>query len=147
MLVSVTESIRIEAPPEIVFDFTQDWTARARWDASVLEARVLAGTPLPRVAVRLAGGTSGVFAYRLFERPRRTSVALLEVRSALLDGGGGSWSYAAHEDGTLWTVTNSLHLRSPIVGWILAPFVRVALRRGTRAALAAAKAAIERARA
>ena len=145
MLVSCTESIFVARPPETVFDFTQAYAGRPRWDASVLEARVLQAAPLPRVAVRLAGGVSGVFEYRLFERPLRTSVALVEVRSALVDGGGGSWSYAAREGGTLWTATNSLRFKSRVAGWILGRFVRSALRRGTRAALAAAKAELERA--
>ncbi|MCC7013865.1 MAG: SRPBCC family protein [Planctomycetes bacterium] len=144
MLVAITESIVVARPPEAGFDFTQDYARRTSRDRGVLSAEVLERAPLPRVRVELAGGVRGVFEYKLFERPLRTSVALTEVRSPLFSGGGGSWSYEAHDGGTLWTVTNSVRFRSRIVGWLLGPWTRFVLRRGTRAALRAAKLELER---
>ena len=144
MLVATTESIVVARPPEAVFDFTQDYARRTSWDRGVLSAEVLQRAPLPRVRVELAGGVRGVFEYKLFERPLRTSVALTEVRSPLFSGGGGSWSYQEHAGGTLWTVTNALRFKSRLAGWMLGPWTRFALRRGTRAALRAAKLELER---
>ena len=140
---TVTASVFVRRPAEFVWDFTQDYARRPEWDASVLEATVLEHEPLPRVRVRCAGGLSCVFRYRGFDRPRRTSVSMEEVRSLLIQGGGGSWSYEAREGGTLWTQTNSLMLRP---GWwrqLLAPVVRRSLRAATRRAMQRARALLE----
>jgi hypothetical protein len=141
--IRVSEELFVGRPPEAVWDFTQDYSRRAAWDPSVREARVLEAAPLPRVAVRCAGGLSAVFRYKLFDRPQRTSVAMEEVRSWLVAGGGGSWSYQARDGGTLWTQVNSLELGD---GWwrrLLAPLVRRQLRAGTRRAMLRAKAMLE----
>jgi hypothetical protein len=143
MLVTVTESVQIARPPEVVWDFTQDYGRRAQWDPGILEAEVLASAPALRVRVRAAGGLRGVFVYKLFDRPRRTSVVLDEVESPLLAGGGGSWSYEARDGGTWWTQTNSLRFKSRFWFALLGGLVRRQLRNGTRKAMHAAKRMIE----
>jgi hypothetical protein len=140
---TVTASVLVHRPVEAVWDFTQDFSRRAEWDASVLQATVLEREPLPRVRIRGAGGLRCVLRYRSFDRPRRTSVSLEEVSSPLIQAGGGSWSYEAREDGTLWTQTNSLTLRP---GWwrrLLAPLVRRGLEVATRRAMHRAQALLE----
>ncbi|MBI5364961.1 MAG: SRPBCC family protein [Planctomycetes bacterium] len=39
--VTVIQSIYVNAPPERVFDATEDWAKRAEWDATVLAAEML----------------------------------------------------------------------------------------------------------
>src|SRR5882672_2740781 len=143
MLVTVTENLQIARPPEVVWDFTQDYSRRAQWDQGILTAEVLAPSPALRVRVRAAGGVRGVFEYKLFDRPRRTSVVLTEVQSALLAGGGGSWSYEARDGGTWWTQTNSLRFKNGILFALLGGLVRWQLRSGTRKAMQTAKQMLE----
>jgi hypothetical protein len=66
---------------------------------------------------------------------------LSEVESALITGGGGSWSFEARDGGTLWTQTNSIEVRA--IAALLAPLVRWNLRRATRRAMRTAKRALE----
>lgn len=139
----VQQRIRIEAPPEVVWDFTQDYTRRLQWDPSLLSCEVLEREPRLRVAVRAPGALQCVFEYRLLERPHRTSVAMTEVRSALVAGGGGAWTYRADGGGTWWEVTNSITLKSRLAGLLLGPLIRWQLGRTTRVALQRAKRAIE----
>jgi hypothetical protein len=141
--VTVTSSIFVRRPPTSVWDFTQDFACRPDWDAGVLEAEVIRREPVRLVRVRCAGGLRGVFRYVRFEPPRHASVALDDVRSVLVEGGGGAWSYEAEDGGTRWTQTNSLVLRA---GWwrrALAPLVRRQLDRSTRRAMRTAKALLE----
>jgi hypothetical protein len=141
--VTVTESLFVKAPPEAVWDFTQDYARRHEWDRSILEARVVEGGAAPRVAFRAAGGVSGLLQYKQFARPRQTSLAMEEVKSWLVEGGGGSWSYEAKDGGTLWTQTNGLIVKP---GWwrrLLLPMVATNLRTATRAAMHRARELLE----
>lgn len=143
-LVTVTESVFVRCTPEVLWDYTQDYAHRCEWDASVREVNVLATQPVPRVRVDCAGGVRAVFQYKQFDRPVRTSLAMEDVESAWIEGGGGSWSYERQGEGTLWTQTNSLRIRPG--GWrtLLAPLVRAQLRRTTRKAMSRAKRIVER---
>jgi hypothetical protein len=141
--ITVTESIHVRATPAALFDFTQDYTRRVTWDTSILECVVLEMRPVPRVRIRARGGLRAVFQYRQFERPRRTSLAMEEVESAWIEGGGGSWSYEESDGGTLWTQTNTLIVRD---GWwraLFTPAIRANLRSATRRALARGKSMVE----
>lgn len=140
--ITVAESIYVQVTPSALFDFTQDYTRRVQWDASILEAVVLETRPVPRVRIR-ARGMRAVFQYRQFERPRRTSLAMEEVESAWIAGGGGSWSYEERDGGTLWTQTNTLIVRD---GWwraLFVPAIRGRLRSATRRTLERAKQMVE----
>jgi hypothetical protein len=136
--VAITESVEVARPPEAVFDFTQDYGRRTSWDATVVRADVLERDP-PRLRVELAGGVSAVFQYRLFRRPERTSMAMVDVRSWWMEGGGGSWQYVATPTGTRWTATNSITLRSGPLGSLLRPLVVRQARSALRAAMRRAK--------
>lgn len=140
---TVTHSIWIAHPPEEVWDFTQDYARRPTWDSTVLDAEVLRVDPVPRVRVRCAGGLRAVFQYRQFDRPSRTSLAMEEVRSPLVVGGGGAWSYEARDGGTVWTQTNTLVLR-PGGGYrVILPLVRWQLGVSTRRAMERVKRELE----
>jgi len=83
------------------------------------------------------------YQYKLFARPRRTTLAMEDVKSWMFLGGGGSWAYDPEADGTRWTQTNTVVLRSHLAGPFLAPVVRWQLRRMTRQGMRTAKRLIE----
>lgn len=143
MIVTVTESLWIERPPDVVWDFTQDYDRRAEWDPEVLSAEVIQSVPRRRIRIRGRGGLRGVLEYKLFDRPRRTSVALTEVRSLFVEGGGGSWTYEPKNAGTEWTQTNTVRLKNRLVFWLFASFARHNLERSTRLAMTNAKRLLE----
>jgi hypothetical protein len=142
--VSVTESVTIAGrSPEEVWDFTQDYARRSSWDDSILAAEVLPGAQPLRVRVRARGGLTATFQYRQFDRPTQTSVAMQETSSWLIEGGGGSWSYARCAGGTTWTQTNTLLIKP---GWwrrLLVPSVRWQLASSTAKAIAKARSILE----
>ena len=142
-MVTVTESVLVRRPRQVVWDFTQDYLRRREWDASILEASVIHQAPTPRVQIRSVGGLRAVFQYRQFDRPSRTSLSMEEVQSFLIFGGGGSWAYDDKDGGTLWTQTNTLTLKP---GWwrrLLAPLIRRQLKTSTRRAMQKAKKILE----
>ena len=65
---------------------------------------------------------------RTVRRPERTSAAFVDVESAWLSGGGGSWQYEPAGRGTDWTQTNTLELRPGWLFRLLAPLVERNLR-------------------
>jgi polyketide cyclase/dehydrase/lipid transport protein len=141
-VVSVTETIWVERSPEVVWDYTQDYTRRTEWDAGVAEATVLGLDPRT-VRVRIPGLGSMTMQYRLDRRPERTSAAFMDVESSWISGGGGSWEYEAADGGTRWQQTNSLELKRPRLAFLLAPLLERGLRRSTKRAMAEAKRRLE----
>lgn len=140
--VTIREAIVISRPPEAVWDFTQDYARRTLWDRTVLGAEELQRAPRV-VKVRGAGGLVFIARYKQEDRPRRTSLAMTDVQSRIVVGGGGSWEYRAVDGGTELVQTNTLALASA-VGWLFAPLVRWRLRAETRRALRKAKELLER---
>lgn len=143
MNVTVKDEVFIAAPPEAVWDYTQDWTHRTEWDDSVLEAKVQADDPRV-VRVRATGGVTSTVRYKLYDRPHRTSLGMDELSSRWITGGGGSWEYVAYDGGTEFRQTNTIAIRGGLLGWLLGPVVRWQLRRVTRRMLEKAKAILEK---
>ena len=81
--------------------------------------------------------------YKLDRRPERTSAAFVDVESAWISGGGGSWEYEAVDGGTRWQQTNSLELKRPRLAVLLGPLLERGLRRSTQRAMADAKRRLE----
>ncbi len=105
---------------------------------------MLSSHPVPRVRVRARGGLTAVFQYRQFERPASTSLAMLEVSSRLIDGGGGSWTYEARDGGTVWSQVNTLVVKPGLFRRGCAVIAHWQLRRSTIRAMRSAKAVMER---
>jgi hypothetical protein len=141
-VISVTESIFVACPPEAVWDYTQDFTRRTEWDAGIAETTILQEDPRT-VRVKVAGLGWMTVVYRLDRRPERTSAAFVDVESAWISGGGGSWEYEAVEGGTRWQQTNSLEVKRPSLMRFLAPLIERNLRRSTQRAMAEAKRRLE----
>jgi hypothetical protein len=141
-LVSVTESVWVDRPPEAVFDYTQDYTRRTEWDSGVAEAAIVSDSP--RAArVRVPGVGRMTVAYKLDRRPERTSAGFVDVDSSWISGGGGSWQYEPEAGGTRWQQTNSLELKRPRLAWLLAPMFEWSLRRSMKRSMAEAKRRLE----
>jgi hypothetical protein len=141
--VTVRHAVSIAASPERVWDVTQDWSRRTQWDATIVSAEAIESAT-PSYRVRGAGGLSFIARYKLYDRPRRTSLEMVELNSRFVIGGGGSWAYEAEGAGTRWTQTNTIALRDGLLGAILKPLVRWRLSTETRRAMEKAKALIER---
>ena len=144
MIVSATHTVFVARPPDVVWNYTQDPARRAEWDPSIVHAHALPSDALPRVRIRAVGGMEGTLEYLLYDAPHRTSVSMADVRSPLLSGGGGSWSYTARDRGTEWTATNSLRFRNVVLYWILGWIVRHALRRDTVRGLESVRTRLEK---
>ena len=138
----MTESIWVACPPEAVWDYTQDFARRTEWDAGITEAAILQADPRT-VRVKVAGLGRMTVVYKLDRRPERTSAAFVDVKSAWVSGGGGSWEYEAADGGTRWQQTNSLELKRPGLALLLAPLLERGLRRSTQRAMAEAKRRLE----
>ena len=141
-VVTVTEAIWVNRPPDAVWDYTQDYAHRPEWDAGVAEARTLCAEPRA-VRVKIPNLGSMTVVYRLDRRPERTSAAFTDVESGWISGGGGSWEYEAADGGTRWQQTNSLELKHPRLGFLLGPLLERGLRQSTRRAMAEAKRRLE----
>lgn len=141
-VVTVTEAIWVNRPPDAVWDYTQDYAHRPEWDAGVAEARTLGAEPRT-IWVRIPNLGSMTVVYRLDRRPERTSAAFTDVESGWISGGGGSWEYEAADGGTRWQQTNSLELKHPRLGFLLGPLLERGLRQSTRRAMAEAKRRLE----
>ena len=141
-IVSITEAIWVDRPPDVVWDYTQDFTRRTEWDAGVAEATIVAAEPRT-IRVRVGGLGQMTVVYKLDRRPERTSAAFTDVDSNWISGGGGSWEYDAADGGTRWRQTNSLELKRPRLAFLLAPMLERGLRRSTKRAMAEAKRRLE----
>jgi len=139
--VTASHSLRVRARPEQVWDFTQNWNRRPEWDFSVVAAKVIKETPRT-VWVHARGGLEIEVVYKLWDRPKLTTLAM-KLHSPLVRGGGGSWKYEPSEDGTLWTQHNTLELRGDFLGAATAPFFARFLRFLTRRMMEKAKQLIE----
>jgi len=138
----VTESIWVACPPEAVWNYTQDFARRTEWDAGIAETKILKQDPRT-VRVKVAGLGRMTVVYRLDRRPERTSAAFVDVESAWISGGGGSWEYEAVDGGTRWQQTNSLEFKRPRLAVLLCPLLERGLRRSTQRAMAEAKRRLE----
>lgn len=143
VLVNVRATRVVNAPPEAVWDFTQDYALRPTWDRSVIAATVIGLHPRT-IDIRGRGGFRCTLVYKADRRPSRTSLTMTRVRSAVIESGGGSWRYDPCPQGTRWTQINTLRLRLPRwTGPITRPIVGLMFRAQVRAAMRAASAAIE----
>lgn len=143
MNVTVEESIKIEAPPRKVFDFTQDWSKRAQWDHTVVSFVTLDG-PERGYRVKASGGLRFVVRYKLYRAPERTSLAISEINWPMFTGGGGSWEYAADGAGTVFTQRNTLSMPDTMLARLCAPLLKLQLSSDARKAMAKAKEILER---
>ncbi len=142
--ITITHSVFINASPDQVWDFTQDYSKRASWDDTVLEAKVLQTVPHREVWLKLKGNSEMTFVYKLDDRPNKTSLVAKDVKSSFIIGGGGFWKYESKNGGTLWTQTNTLVLK-PSFGIKLFLFlIRFTMSKQMKTAMIRAKGLMEK---
>lgn len=141
--ITVCEVIFIAHSPEKVWDYTQNYDNRLKWDKSLLKATVIENTPTKLIEIKAKGGLTAQLCYKLYDRPRKTSLAMQKTKSPIFSGGGGSWKYEPKDNGTLWTQTNTLVLKNSLSSLLLTPIVKWLLRKNTKEAMKLAKRQIE----
>jgi hypothetical protein len=118
--ITIKHSIFVHKPKELVWDYTQNYENRMKWDHAVLEASVLQTTPNRIVKLKLKGATTMTFIYKLDERPGKTTLVAKEITSPFIESAGGSWSYEERNGVTQWTQTNTIIFKAtPILRLLL----------------------------
>ena len=140
--IRVKVSITIKRHPEAVWDYTQDYSRRMEWDKSVLKTIVLSENPR-RIQIEGSGRLSTELLYKLDDRPRKTTLQMINTSSAFIEGGGGSWEYIPDGANTIWIQTNTLVLKDNFICRLIRPFVALGFRINTRRAMVLAKKKIE----
>jgi hypothetical protein len=141
--ITVNHSVFIAKPNEVVWDFTQNYDERKKWDEVVLKATVLQNSPNRIVRLKMKGNTAMTFVYKLDDRPNKTSLAAVEVQSPVIESGGGSWKYEEQNGGTLWTQTNTIVLKKHFLLRLLKPLLRRLFFVQTKKAMQKAKLLLE----
>ncbi|KAA3605248.1 MAG: SRPBCC family protein [Calditrichaeota bacterium] len=137
------ESIFIEATPEVVWDFTQDYSKRPNWDSAVIKTEVISEKPHRVVRVFVKGGTTTAFQYKLDRRPEKTSLQAIEMKSLFFASGGGSWVYKSRSNGTIWTQRNTLAFKNKFLTLLFKPLFSWQITKLTRQSMHEAKKQIE----
>jgi hypothetical protein len=142
-IITLHHSIYVNKPKAEVWDFTQDYSKRMEWDKSVLEANVIQTLPQRIVRLKTRGNTVMTFVYKLDDRPNKTSLAIKEIESKWIEGGGGSWSYEEDNGGTLWSQTNTLIFKSSLMVRLILPIIRLVFQRQMKTSMQRAKLILE----
>ncbi|NVO31744.1 type II toxin-antitoxin system RatA family toxin [Hymenobacter lapidiphilus] len=133
-----TESIQIARPQQEVFDYTQDYGQRLKWDTFLREAVLLDGATEAGLGVKSwcvsKHGIGMETEYVSFNSPRVAAVKLTRP-AGLFQAFAGSWRFEAlSPDLTNATFTYSFALRgplrlfSPLASYVLQLNVRGRLR-------------------
>ena len=141
--ITIHHSIYINKPREIVWDFTQDYSLRTEWDKTVIEAKVLQTSPRQIVELKTSGNTMMTFVYKVNDRPNKTTLAIQDIQSKWIDGGGGSWKYEEQQGGTMWSQTNTLTLKPTIFLMVFRPVIIFIFKNQTRLSMQRAKKILE----
>ncbi len=114
----LTESIRIARPQQAVFDYTQDYRQRLKWDTFLREAVLLDGAQAAGLGVKSwcvsKHGIGMETEYVSFNAPRVVAVKLTRP-AGIFSAFAGSWRFVALEpELTEATFTYSFALRGPL---------------------------------
>lgn len=141
---AIRHSILINKPREVVWDYTQNYANRTAWDNSVLTATVLQTTPNRIVKLKMTGGTTMTYVYKLDDRPNKTTLVARDVSSPIIESIGGAWTYDDHGRQTLWTQAGTVVLKKHFLVILMLPMCKFALKLLTKKAMQKAKRAIEK---
>lgn len=144
LAIKVKHSVFINKPPEVVWDFTQDYRNRKKWDNSIVQADVVESYPNRVVNIKARGNTSMTFVYKVYDRPNRTTLTAKGITSPIILSAGGSWIYENHKDGTLWIQVGTVILKDNILFNLILPVYRMILKRQIKKAMLKAKLIIEK---
>ncbi len=142
--ITTRHSILIARPPELVWDYTQNYANRTSWDPMVIETALLQVTPNRIVKLKMKGNTTMTFTYKLDERPYKTSLAAKEIASSFIENAGGYWIYEEQNGNTLWTQTNTIVFKSHFFLKFFSPMYKLIFSMLTKKAMKNAKERIEK---
>jgi len=142
--ITIKHSIIIDKPRELVWDYTQNYDHRPKWDSAVLEASVLQTTPNRIVKLRTKGNTTMTFIYKQDARPHKTTLIAREISSPVIESAGGSWTYEEQNGKTLWQQTNTIIFKKTLALNFALPFLKILFAMQTRQAMKKAKQEIEK---
>lgn len=130
-------SIVINAPQEALFDLSQDYALRTRWDPFIREMRFLDGATKAGLGVRVTGraynGSSMTVEFVTFNRPGVVAMRMTEG-PWFLDRFAGSWRFLPRTDGTTEVVFRYVFEVKPRwLRWLLNPLFAWVFRRDVRA--------------
>jgi ribosome-associated toxin RatA of RatAB toxin-antitoxin module len=141
-----TESIEVNCPPAIVFDYTQDYRRRLNWDTFLKQADLMDGAGSAGKGVKAwcvaKNGLGMVTEYVSFDRPRVTAIKMTKgpfmFKSFL-----GSWNFKElDENKTEVVFLYSFNLRFPFT--LARHFIKRNLQGNVRQRLADLKACVEK---
>ena len=141
--ISVKATIVVNASPEAVWDYTQNWQYRREWDSSVVEVIKIEDSPSKNVRARFKGGVEFLVQYKIGERPLRTGLAMIESNSQWMVGGGGSWQYKSAGNSTEWCQQNTIVFRNHFLIRFFGPVIKLLLQASTLTNMKKAKGIIE----
>lgn len=138
----------VDAPPEVVFELTQDYSKRLAWDPFLREARLLGGAATPAVGVRawcVARAGFGMETEYVSYSPPRVVAVKMTRGPWLLSAFAGTWEFEPADSGsTRVTFRYNLRVRPGWAAWALEPLARRWFSRETRLRVVALREAIAR---
>jgi ribosome-associated toxin RatA of RatAB toxin-antitoxin module len=143
--IKFTESIVVNALPERVFDFTQDYSKRLSWDTFLKKAELIGGATEAAKGVKsycvAKNGLGMVAEYVTYNRPKVTAIKMTKG-PFMFRSFSGSWTFREIQiDKTEVTFLYSFSLRFPVN--LVSGFIRSILRRDVRQRLIDLKQNIE----
>lgn len=121
----IKNSILINKSIEEVWDYTQNYANRSKWDLSIINYSTIQLSPHRMVQLYLRDGTEMKLIYKSDERPFKTSLIATDIKSWYLFKAGGHWSYKLVTGQTLWTQTNAIQLKPKFILKILSPIFKI----------------------
>lgn len=141
-IITIKESVFVAMPQAAVWDFTQDYAQRHLWDKLIKSAVVIQEEPRT-INIKSMDGSTMTIVYKSEKRPYKTSLAIVEINSPIIESGGGSWQYTFEPGGTIWTQVNTIVLKDNFFCRLLTPFVTMLFQWATRTSMEKAKQLLE----
>ena len=126
----ISETFRVRAPPEAVFDYMTEPSNLAQWQTTKTAVEQLTDGP-PRLGTRVRERTKPrgakefeqIVEFTEFERPKGFHVHIVEGPQPI----DGTWTLRPDSDGTIVSFVAEGHLRGPLR--FLEPLVKRAMAR------------------
>ncbi len=144
--IKFTESILINVRPEQVFDFTQDYNKRLKWDTFLKKANLIDGATTADKGVKAycvaKNGIGMVTEYVTYNRPRVTAIKMTDG-PFMFKSFSGSWTFKEiSNDKTEVVFLYSFSLRFPFN--VLTTFIKNKLQANVKQRLMDLKMNIEK---
>jgi ribosome-associated toxin RatA of RatAB toxin-antitoxin module len=144
---SVEESVVIRAPQAALFELTQDYGLRLKWDPFVRAMRFLDGATKAAVGVRVwVRAWTGLTMTAQFVSMNRPHVVAMKMLRGpfLFRRFVGTWRFAPARDGVRVTFHYAFETRWRRLRWLLDPVIRGVFRCDIRARLRGLKRGAEK---